>query len=117
MHITVFFYYSLTHSVAPTAAPLNFAAVVNSAFEVDLSWSPPVSDKQNGVIIKYVINVTEDDSGDQFQESTSATSLTVDDNLRPYYTYTCVIAAETSVGRGPFSSAISFTTDEHGRLR
>ena len=105
------------HSTAPTAAPQNFAVVVSSAFEADLSWFLPASDKQNGIITNYVINVTEDDSGDQFQESTSNTSLTIDSNLRPYYTYTCVIAAETSAGRGPFSSAISFTTDEHGRLK
>ena len=104
----------LCHSTAPTAAPRNFRAVVNSAFEAELSWSAPVSDKQNGVIINYVVNITEDDSGGKFQESTSSTSLTIDDNLRPYYTYTCAVAAETSSGLGPFSSAISFTTDEHG---
>ena len=108
---------SQKHSTAPTAAPQHFAAVVTTAFEVDLSWSPPVSDKQNGVITNYVINITEDESGDDFQESTSSTSLSVEDNLRPYITYTCVISAGTSAGQGPFSSAINFTTHEHGRFR
>ena len=104
------------YSTVPTAAPRYFSAVVNSAFEADLSWSPPPSGKQNGIITNYVISITEDDSGDQFTESTSNTSLTIDNNFRPYYTYTCVIAAETSAGQGPFSSEISFTTDEYGRL-
>jgi receptor-type tyrosine-protein phosphatase Q len=102
-----------TDEAAPTAAPQNFTSSVISAFEVALFWSPPVVDKQNGVITDYVINVTEDDTGDQFQVFTSNTSVTVGDNLRPYDMYTCVIAAETSAGLGPFSSSISFTTDEY----
>ena len=111
----MFAMYAFFHT-APTAAPRNFTAVVNSAFEAGLSWSPPVVDKQNGVITNYVINITEDATGDEFQESSSSTSLTIDDDLRPYYTYTCIIAAETSAGLGPFSSSISFTTHEYGRL-
>ena len=99
----------------PTGAPLNFTTAATSPFKADLSWMPPLADKQNGVIISYVINITEDDTGDNFQVSTSITSITIDDNLRPYYTYTCIIAAENSVGVGPFSSNVSFTTHEYGK--
>ena len=77
---------------------------------------PPPVDEQNGIITNYVINITEDNTGEEFHVSTSNTSLTIDDNLQPYYTYICVIAAETSVGEGPFGSNISFTTHEYGRL-
>ena len=79
-----------------------------------MSWSPPLAKEQNGAIINYVINITEDATGDRFQEFTFSAYLTIDNNLRPYYTYTCAIAAETSVGVGPFSSMISFTTHEYG---
>ena len=100
----------------PSGAPRNFIASATSPFEAAFSWVPPPADEQNGIIANYIINVTEDNTGEEFQVSTSNTSLTIDDNLQPYYTYICVIAAETSVGEGPFSSNISFTTHEYGRL-
>ena len=101
----------------PSGAPRNFTAFATSPFEAAFSWVPPPADEQNGIIANYVINITEDNTGEEFQVSTSNTSLTIDDNLQPYYTYICVIAAETSVGEGPFSSNISFTTHEYGRLQ
>ena len=83
---------------------------------VDLSWSPPLPSKQNGIIINYIIYISDEESGCQFQESTSNTSITTNENLHPYHTYKCVMGAETSVGLGPFSSAIFFTTHEDGKL-
>ena len=100
----------------PSGTPRNFIASATSPFEAAFSWVPPPADEQNGIIANYVINITEDNTGKEFQVSTSNTSLTIDDNLQPYYTYICAISAETSVGEGPFSSDISFTTHEHGRL-
>lgn len=47
------------------------------------------------------------------QESTSKTVLTIDKSLFPYHTYQCVIAAETSVGLGPYGPALVFITHEH----
>jgi hypothetical protein len=102
----------ITDESAPTGAPQNFAAIVKSPFVVDLSWSPPLPSKQNGIIINYIIYISDEESGCQFQESTSNTSITTNENLHPYHTYKCVMGAETSVGLGPFSSAIFFTTHE-----
>ena len=45
--------------------------------------------------------------------NSTSTSVTVT-SLRPYTTYDCSIAAETSAGRGPFSSVITVRTDEAG---
>ena len=81
----------------------------------ELSWSPPLAEEQNGVIINYIINVTDTETGDEFQLSTSHNTLTIASNLKPYTTYTCVIAAETFVGLGPFSQYVSFTTHEYSR--
>ena len=81
----------------------------------ELSWSPPLPEEQNGVIINYVINITDTDTGDAFQRFTSNNTLTISSNLKPYTTYICGIAAETSVGLGPFSPDISFTTHEHSK--
>ena len=79
----------------------------------ELFWSSPLHEEQNGVIINYVINVTDIESGDEFQLTTSNNSLTIATNLKPYTTYTCVIAAETYIGLGPFSPNVSFTTHEY----
>ena len=104
----------LSKHADPSGAPQNITVSATSPFEADVSWSPPLDEQQNGIITNYVINVTEDATGEIFQESTSNTSHTIDNNLRPYYTYTFEIAAETSVGLGPFSSGISITTHEYG---
>lgn len=98
----------------PAGSPLNITVVVTSSFKADLSWIPPLTDQQNGVITKYIINITDDDTREELpQVSTTYPSLTLN-NLQPYTTYTCIIAAQTSAGPGPFSSTISFTTDEYG---
>ena len=52
---------------------------------------------------------------EDFEFSTSNNTLTIASNLRPYNTYTCVIAAETVVGQGPFSVNVPFTTHEYSR--
>lgn len=78
-----------------------------------LSWEPPPSEEQNGVIINYVINVTEAESGSVFQLFSSNTSLFVS-TLQPYTTYNFLIAASTSVGVGPFSRLFTRQTPEDG---
>ena len=35
--------------------------------------------------------------------------------LTPFTTYSCIVAAETSIGLGPFTSAFSITTPEDGK--
>ena len=98
----------------PSGVPQNFTVNSESAYSAIVSWSPPPVEEQNGIIIGYVISVTEDETGDTFQLPVTATVVTIN-NLRPYHTYTCVIAAETSVGLGPFSAGVSFTTHEDGK--
>ena len=112
---SIIYKYFVSKPTVPSGAPQNVSASPTSPFEAYLSWSPPLEEERNGVIDNYVINITEDDTGDKFQVSTSTTTITLDENLRPYYVYTCVIAAETSVGVGPYSSNVSFRTHEYGR--
>ena len=103
----------LTHT-APSGVPQNIIATPESAYSAILFLSPPPVEDQNGIIIAYVINVTENDTGDTFQLTATTTIFTIN-NLKPYHNYTCVIAAETSVGLGPFSGSISFRTHEDGK--
>ena len=47
--------------------------------------------------------------------NTTLTSYTFT-NLEEYNVYSCVIAAATQVGLGPYSEPIRFTTQEHGEF-
>ena len=99
--------------IVPSGAPTNFFANPNSPFSAYLFWWPPRAEDQNGVILSYTINMTEEGTEElTFYSSNLAIFI---NNLRPHVTYRCQIAAETSIGLGPFSSTISFRTHENGR--
>ena len=84
-----------------------------SSTAVTLTWDPPPPESQNGVIVKYVINVTVQETGEKFQ-LTSATNTLIVTTLSPFRTYVCIIAAATSAGIGPFSISVSVMTPEDG---
>lgn len=78
-----------------------------------LTWDPPLPGEQNGIIVNYIINVTEADSGVSFQLFSMNTSLSVE-SLLPFTSYNLLIAASTSVGIGPFSMLLTLQTPEDG---
>ena len=59
------------------------------------------------------MNVTEVETGTEFNLTTTATSITVP-FLHPYYTYECVISAYT-VATGPYAE-VTVMTPEDGTL-
>ena len=63
----------------------------------------------------YIINVTEVDTGVQFQYTSVNTQYTLR-SLHPYYTYEVVIEAVT-VAPGPPTSVFSIQTSQDGKLR
>lgn len=77
-----------------------------------MSWSPLPSDLENGLIRYYLVNVTETNTGLQYQIQSVTDYITLT-NLHPYYTYNVSIAAYT-VSTGPFSDVTVFTTAEDG---
>ena len=79
-----------------------------------LSWTPPADEDQNGVIIRYDINVLVQETGESFELESPTTVLTVS-NLDPYTTYICEVAAATSAGEGPYSNSYSVQTLEDGK--
>lgn len=85
----------------------------SSSRSATISWNPPPDDEINGIIIRYVINVTIVETGDTFQLNSTTTTLTVN-ALTPYTTYVCIIAAVTSAGIGPFSTQFTLITPEDG---
>ena len=100
--------------IVPNGYPQNFMGTTPTSRTAVLTWDPPPDEEQNGVVINYVINVTEAKSGVNFQLSSTNTSLFVN-TLQPFTTYNFLIAAATSVGVGPFSRLFTLQTPEDGR--
>ena len=104
---------SMFHPAAPSSPARNSSVEATTATSVSLSWDPPADDQRNGIITSYVIRVLLVDRGTTEYYNSSITSVTLT-SLKPYTTYECSVAAVTSAGRGPFSSAITVQTDEAG---
>ena len=107
-----FFFYSVT--AAPSGFPRNFSASVVTTHSLFLVWNPPPPEDQNGVVIRYRVNVTVLGTIEMYQLSSVNSSITVL-SLRPYTTYIFTIAAETAVGVGPFSGAYTVMTATDGK--
>ena len=80
--------------------------------QVELVWAPPPMDQQNGIIRRYIINVTSVDDGVELIAYSQTTSTLVQ-NLHPFTKYFCSVSAET-VAPGPFSPPIVIQTPEDG---
>ena len=78
-----------------------------------MSWQPPLTEDQNGVIIGYILNVTSLVMGETAEIFTESTSYILDP-VSPYTLYSAAVAAQTDAGRGPFSVSISVQTLEDG---
>ena len=89
-------------------------AVTVSSTSVVLTWETPPPEDLNGRVIGYSINVTKLLSGERQELFSNSTMLTVY-NLQPYTVYTCISAAVTNVGNGPFSNVLQIETLEAGK--
>ena len=113
---------------APSLAPQNVLVDVLSSRSIQLSWDPPLTGEQNGILIQFHVIVMETqilylDNGTVMSQmgvnrnrtyniSEGRTQLI--DMLHPSYNYTVRIAAATVVGIGPFSDPITVMTLEDG---
>ena len=66
---------------------------------LQLSWEAPPTEVVNGIIRKYLVNLTALDSGAERIVESFATSLEIN-NLHPYTRYTISVSAFT-VRKGP----------------
>ena len=99
----------------PTASPDSIQSMILNSTAVILTWLPPVLDDQNGIITAYIINLSlEDNDTVPLQYTTSSLSVMLVE-LYPFSTYFVFVAAETGVGRGPFSRGLRISTPEDGR--
>ena len=97
----------------PSGYPQSITAEVTSSRSAILTWEPPLSAEQNGVIVNYVVNITVEETGDMFQLFSETTNIAVS-TLSPFTTYFYMIAATTIVGQGPYSVVYTLQTPEDG---
>ena len=99
----------------PSSPPTSVASSVLSSSTVQLSWNPPDPTGQNGRITSYTVIVSNIATSETITHTTSAitTSLVVS-GLSAFTAHECYIAANTSVGMGPFTTKIVFKTLEDG---
>ena len=80
-----------------------------------VTWLPPPPEHQNGIVTAYVVSVSLEGNGTTPQYyTTSSLSLTLV-GLLPFSMYTVAVAAETDIGRGPFSASFTIHTPEEGK--
>ena len=101
------------HAV-PETAPLQFTVQATDSRTLVLSWEPPLPEDRNGIITNYTVNITEIETGRQFQLVTDNTTITAFP-LHPHYTYSCTVTAETSVGLGPYTALRAVQMPEDGK--
>ena len=84
-----------------------------SSTSLNISWSPPPEQDQNGVITAY--NITYVTSGGNIMvDSTSGSTLSIElSGLLRFRNYNISVAASTSIGVGP-NVFITVTTDTDG---
>ena len=102
------------HCAAPTALPENLIATPLNSRTLHITWQPPAEEERNGIIRRYIINIKELNSGDEYQLENASTEITVQD-LHPFYRYSYSVAAET-VALGPFTPASIIEMPEDGML-
>ena len=102
-------------SPAPSGAPQRLTSDVRSSRVVNISWQPPVEERQNGDIRQYRITLREIPTGRVWSLITITTSHLLD-FLHPYYIYTVRVAAYT-VAIGPYSESLQFITHEDGKTQ
>ena len=101
---------------APSGSPLNLNVRTIDSMTIELAWSEPLLETQNGIIISYIINISVSNTKTSFViNAMTAAPLNITE-LHPYYGYSLRVAAVTSQGVGPFSEPVSVTTPEDGEL-
>ena len=100
--------------IDPGSAPQNFTAVASGRTSAWFSWDPPSVDDHNGVISYYLLRLID--------TSFNLTDITINttnrsysiDTLEEYVRYSCLVAAGTVAGVGPYSSPVLITTHQDG---
>ncbi|KAL5499427.1 hypothetical protein EMCRGX_G010838 [Ephydatia muelleri] len=102
-------FYTYECRVATQSSSEHQLCSINST-SVLVAWGPPSLSAQNGVILFYVVLVSEPETRAVLNFTVVSTSVMVGP-LLPYYTYTCSIGVFTA-GGGTFAEAITIQSSQ-----
>ena len=97
----------------PSGPPVGVSHLKVTSTSVTLSWNPPETSHQNGVIRSYIVIAREEETGQSFSVNSTSTELSIG-NLHPFYTYHFAVAAVT-ISQGPFTYEYVLQTLEDGK--
>ncbi len=100
--VQCFTYCFIQNYTVPTGAPLFVSSQALSPSVLLIQWEPPNMEQQNGVIRRYVINITEIETTTSKMFYSNETNITLD-SRHPFYQYSYSVSAVT-FRPGPFSS-------------
>ena len=101
--------------IVPTGPPQAVEVQSETSTTLALSWQPPAPENQNGIILHYIVNITEMETGIVLSYTAVNTTILTVPTLHPFYNYTCIVAAVT-VGVGPYSAPAVIQMPEDGKL-
>ena len=99
--------------IVPSGIPQDVSLNNVTPYSISLMWTPPPPSQQNGAIVGYIVNLTHANTLETIQYYSIVTNVAIT-GLDPYTTYICVVAAETTIGVGPFSQLFFEKTKEAG---
>ncbi len=106
----------MLYCLGPSASPSNITALAVDSRTLQVNWSPPLLEHQNGRIVEYTIDVFNQETGEKVQYNTKRNALFYNINeLHPNYFYLITVSAATLVGRGPVSKFYSIRMPEDGK--
>ena len=100
---------------APSAPPESLFGTPEGSRAIMLTWFPPPAIQINGIITKYVVNVTERET-DQTWTFIAFAQYIIVSSLHPHYHYDCRVAAFT-IAEGTLSSIVTVQTEQERKLK
>lgn len=97
---------------APTGPPQSVVSFATNAWTLFIQWESPAVEHRNGIIRRYIVNVTELETGKQEQFNTINLNMTLA-SRHPSFQYRYLVSAQ-SIAPGPFSQAQIISMPEAG---
>ena len=99
----------------PSGPPQKISQVSVTSTVIRLIWELPLPENQNGDIIGYSVEISALEISETNVHFVVGEELELT-GLRPFTTYSVVIAAQTAIGIGPYSRIFHVQTLEDGKL-
>ena len=106
-------------TVAPSSPPRFIVVEETEEFhQLNVSWAPPPCDQRNGIIVNYTVMYLLQSSPDSLSTLTSSNNATniILTGLQLLVYYKIQVAANTYVGKGPFSDPVISKTSKNSSL-